>query len=253
MLSRSVFRIGLALLALIAFSTALPRGAGATIYYVGDVLPDFDSDGVHWDQDIDDNLDGVGPFPGSDDDGDGVPDAYDASPLDPSVPTLIADMGLSTGSPYTIGLGDDLTLALSISTLSLTNSGMLVFDFAQDDVADGWAQAGVSPFNETITNARLTAFGINGPGTHQFDMAAYGVGVVGAPLSGVDLTTVVTQTVTFTVIPEPSTALLLAGGLAGLAAARGRRSLHIRRPYAARGSALPMTGSTSGTGMQTRA
>lgn len=153
-------------------------------------------------------------YPGADDaDADGIYDATDPQAFDPLVPGYIPDMGLSTGGPYTIGLGEDLELNLAIATAGLTSTVNFVFDFGQDDIPEGYAvHTGLGPFVDVIDAAHLASFGIAGAGTHEFDLAAYGVGIAGTDGYGVYLDQLVAHTVMFTVVPEPSTLALLGLG-----------------------------------------
>jgi hypothetical protein len=194
-------------------------------------MPDFDGDGATLPTDIDDANPDVNPFQ-TDGDADEINILVDPDDGDAGIPGSIPDLGLSTGSPYVIGLGDDLVLGFSTSVGAVTNTTSFVFDFGQDDTADAYARsAGTGPFAFTIDNADLVSFGIAGVGVHQFDVAAYGVGVAGVSaingplLSGTDNlgNSLVTQTVTFTVVPEPTTALLFGLGLVGLTL-RSRRA-----------------------------
>jgi hypothetical protein len=195
----------------------------ADILYVGEsIFPDLDNDGFTWaTRDLSD-IDLVVRPSASDSDDDGFPNSIDPSPSNPGVPARIADMGLNTGGPYVIAPASSLALAFSIATSSYRES-IIAYDFNQNGVVDAYSDLS----NLTIDHAHLVALGMASPGVHQFDVAAFGLGVTGTSTSGfLNLNSVVRHTVSFevTAIPESGVAPLCSLLTMGFAMLRHRTS-----------------------------
>jgi PEP-CTERM motif len=213
----------------------LPAAAHGAIFFWGDTFPDLDAD--TWTLatgDLDDMDHLVNPV-APDLDHDGIPDTIDPDSNDAAVPAgfPLADMGLSTGGPYTIAPGEDLNIVLAVATPAFTSATNLKFDLDGDHSPDAWAgEFGLGPFFETIDAAHLAAFGIGGVGTHEIKIGAYGVGVIGT----FDPQPLVMQTLSYTVTPEPSTLMLATLAALGLAAKYWSHRRAARRPaFAFRG------------------